>query len=289
VSVIRIDRLVKSFGSVRALAGVSFTVDKHETVGFLGPNGAGKTTTLRILCGYLAADGGKVTVDGIDVAERPLDAQRRIGYLPENAPAYGDMRVGDYLAFRARLKRCGRKAVDGAAERARVADVRGRRIGELSKGYRQRVGLADALLGDPPVLVLDEPSAGLDPQQIRDLRELIKELGRERTVILSSHILPEVEASCDRVVILHEGRVAAECRPRDFEAARYTRVRVDRERVEQAETLVGMERRYGDGSFASALPPAEVARLLVGANIPIVEVYPERRRLEDLFIEATAT
>src|SRR6185503_14399593 len=181
-----------------------------EIVGFLGENGAGKTTTLRIVAGFLGADTGRVLVDGIDVGREPRAAQRRLGYLPEGAPLADDMRVVDYLRFRARLKGVARDGVDRALAAARAGEVARRRAGQLSRGWRQRVGIADALLGEPPILVLDEPTAGLDPNQLRDARSLIGDLSRDRTVLLSTHLLAEVEALASRVVILAAGRVVAE-------------------------------------------------------------------------------
>jgi ABC-2 type transport system ATP-binding protein len=212
-SVVEVRDLSKSYGPVRALDRVSFTVSDGEIVGFLGPNGAGKTTTLRILAGFLPGDSGLVRVAGHDVAREPLAVRQAIGYLPEGVPLYGDLRVVEYLRFRARLKgippwRC-RGEIDRCLEVAGVSDVRRRIIGTLSRGYRQRVGLADALLGEPRVLILDEPTVGLDPEQVRQFRAVLRAVGRERTVILSTHILREVELVCSHVVIIHRGRIAA--------------------------------------------------------------------------------
>jgi gliding motility-associated transport system ATP-binding protein len=299
--------LAKQFGAVRALAGVSFRVARGEVVGFLGPNGAGKTTTLRILAGFLAADAGRALVDDRDPALDPIAVKRRVGYLPEGAPLYPDMRVGDYLRYRGRLKHVPRRAlaaeVDRVLARARVADVRGRVIGQLSRGYRQRVGLADALLGEPPVLLLDEPTAGLDPNQIREVRELVRELARERTVLLSSHNLAEVEAVAARVVVLVAGRVAAEGTPAELRArgaaaapeATPVRVRVrvrvdDIERARAALATGGAEATVVDaaaGRLRAALPPDEVARRLVAAGCALVEIAPEERSLEEVFAELT--
>lgn len=219
---IRVEHLTKRFFAVTAVDDVSFDVRPHEVIGFLGPNGAGKSTTLKVLTGYLTATAGTVAIDGHDVFVEPEAVKRIIGYLPENVPLYPEMRVEEYLSYRAALKRIprGRRraAVDSAMERCRIGDVRRRIIGQLSKGYRQRVGLADALVADPKLLVLDEPTIGLDPNQIRQVRELIVELGRERTVILSSHILPEVEAACTRVLIIDKGRIVGQGRPEELRA-----------------------------------------------------------------------
>jgi len=220
--VIRVEHLTKRFAAITAVNDVSFEVRSHEVIGFLGPNGAGKSTTLKVLTGYHTATSGTVTVDGHDVFTEPEAVKRVIGYLPENVPLYPEMRVEEYLGYRAALKRIprGRRraAVESTMERCRIADVRRRIIGQLSKGYRQRVGLADALVADPKLLVLDEPTIGLDPNQIRQVRELIVELGKERTIILSSHILPEVEAACTRVLIIDKGRIVGPGRPDELRA-----------------------------------------------------------------------
>ena len=211
---IHVENLTKYYGDYAAVRDVSFDVQKGQVVGFLGPNGAGKSTTMRILTGYLNATSGKASIDGKDVFWDPIQARRRIGYLPESNPLYAEMRVEEYLRFRGGLKGMARRDVNNrlryVVDRCWLNDVRRQLIGTLSKGYRQRVGLADALIANPPVLVLDEPTVGLDPTQIRETRKLIKELGKEHTVLLSTHILPEVEMTCDSVIIIHQGKVAAE-------------------------------------------------------------------------------
>ena len=210
---ITVEGVSKRYGQHLAVDDISFRVDDGEVVGFLGPNGAGKSTTMNIITGYLSATAGKVTVDGFDVLEDPDQVKRRVGYLPELPPLYLDMTVREYLRFVARLKKADRGTV--AAQQARIlelagiAHVRDRLIKNLSKGYRQRVGLAQALVGSPRVLILDEPTIGLDPHQIIEIRNLIRELGHEHTIILSSHILPEVSAVCDRVIIINRGRLVA--------------------------------------------------------------------------------
>jgi len=217
---IKVENLTKRYAGVTALNGVSFEVGRGEIVGFLGPNGAGKSTTMRILTGFIPATEGRVTVAGWDVFEDSLEVRRHIGYMPENNPLYVDMRVGEYLKFRARLKgvpRADRKErVQEAMERTGIADVQKRVIGQLSKGYRQRVGLADALLHEPDLLILDEPTIGLDPVQIRQVRELIRELGKQHTILLSTHILPEVEMTCNRVIIIHRGKILASDTPENL-------------------------------------------------------------------------
>jgi ABC-2 type transport system ATP-binding protein len=206
-----VERLTKYYGEYPAVRDVSFQVDKGQVVGFLGPNGAGKSTCMRILAGFLTANSGKATIDGKDVFWDPIGARRRIGYMPENCPVYADMRVDEYLRFRAGLKGLARRDVKTrlgyVLERCWLTDVKRQIIGTLSKGYRQRVGLADALIADPPVLILDEPTAGLDPAQIRETRKLMRELGQQHTMLLSTHILSEVEATCDSVIIIHQGKV----------------------------------------------------------------------------------
>ena len=210
---IKVTNLTKRFGRKTVLDNLSFEVKRGEIVGFLGPNGAGKTTTMRILSCYLPPTGGTVTVDGFDVMKDSLLVRRRIGYLPENVPIYHDMRVIEYLRYRARLKglsgRVMRSRIEEVISRCGLADARRTIIGVLSKGYRQRVGLADALVHDPEVLILDEPTIGLDPNQIRHIRTLIKSLAQRHTVLLSTHILPEVEMICQRVLIINRGRIVA--------------------------------------------------------------------------------
>ena len=213
-SIVESRSLRKEYGSTLAVNDVSFRVSRGEVVGFLGPNGAGKSTTMKMLTGYLRPTAGAALVGGVAVADDPLAAQRKIGYLPENAPLYDDMMVVDFLHFVGELRgvaaaeRSNRLKV--VCERCGLGDVLGKDIGQLSKGYRQRVGLAQALLHDPEVLILDEPTSGLDPNQIVEIRQLIRELGREKTILLSTHILPEVQASCSRVIIIHEGALVAD-------------------------------------------------------------------------------
>lgn len=209
---IHVRNLTKYYGDYPAVQDVSFDVPAGRIVGFLGPNGAGKSTTMRILTGYLTPNSGTASIDGHDVFWQPLEARRRIGYLPENCPLYPDMRVSEYLHFRAGIKGLhGRERSERSEyvmDRCWLRGVRRQLIGTLSKGFRQRVGLADSLLADPPVLILDEPTAGLDPTQIRETRGLIRELGQRHTILLSTHILPEVEMTCDSVIIINKGKVS---------------------------------------------------------------------------------
>ncbi len=254
---IEIKSLVKSYGTKNALDNVSFSVKKGEVMGFLGPNGAGKSTTMNIICGYLAADSGSVLVDGINAADNPTEVKRRIGYLPEQPPLYMDMTVLEYLVFVFELK--GVKAKRDAhlrkiMEKVRIYDVRGRLIRNLSKGYKQRVGLAQALIGDPDVLILDEPTVGLDPRQIMEIRDVICELGRERTVILSTHILQEVMAVCDSYTIINKGRIAASGKMDEFSGVASDscrlRIKADAETAaEIAKTIDGVEKIRSLGSM----------------------------------------
>lgn len=211
---IEVRELTKRYGDREVVKGISFSAEKGQVLGFLGPNGAGKTTTMRMLTGYLPPSSGTARVAGYDVFTQSAEVRRRIGYLPENPPLYPDMTVRSYLAFVARLKGVPRSRVrgacDGVIERTGLAGVAGRLLGHLSKGYKQRVGLAQALIHEPEVMVLDEPTIGLDPRQIIEIRQLIKTLSGNRTVILSTHILPEVAQVCDKVVIINDGRIACE-------------------------------------------------------------------------------
>jgi ABC-2 type transport system ATP-binding protein len=211
---IDVQNLSKNYGDRPAIRALNFSVKKGEVVGFLGPNGAGKSTTMKIITGYMAPSAGEVRVAGFDVFENPLEVKRRIGYLPETPPVYHDMYVRDYLTFVANLKGVDKSRVkslvDAALEKTSLGEVAGRLIGNLSKGFKQRVGLAQALVSDPEVLVLDEPTVGLDPKQVAEMRQLIRRLKGQHTIILSTHILPEVQASCDKVIIINRGEIVAE-------------------------------------------------------------------------------
>src|SRR4051794_23720024 len=217
---IEVSHLVKTYGGVTAVSDISFDVAQGEIVGFLGPNGAGKSTTMRILTGYLPATSGNVNICGVPVATQPDEIKRRIGYMPENNPLPEDMRVSEYLHYRGRLKEIPRRKLgprmDEVLERCDLTRVRHRIIGKLSKGFRQRVGIAEAILAEPPVIIMDEPTIGLDPHQILIVRDLIASLRGRMTVIISSHILPEIEMTCDRVLIINQGRVVAQGTPPDL-------------------------------------------------------------------------
>lgn len=209
---IEVNNLCKNYGSKKAVKDISFTANDGEILGFLGPNGAGKSTTMNILTGYLSATSGQVLINGVDILEDPLEAKKNIGYLPEIPPLYPDMTIDEFLNFVYDLKKCKlpkRSHLNEICELSRIADVRKRVIRNLSKGYRQRVGLAQSLVGNPKTLILDEPTVGLDPKQIIEIRTLIKKLGKHHTVILSSHILPEVQAVCDKIIVIDKGRLVA--------------------------------------------------------------------------------
>jgi ABC-2 type transport system ATP-binding protein len=246
--VIEVQHLTKRYGPVTAVDDVSFRVERGEILGFLGPNGAGKTTTMRILTGYMPPTEGKAIVAGFDVFDQPIEAKRRTGYLPETPPLYPDMSVLEYLQFVAKIKGVPsgerRERIQQVMKRTRIDDMASRLTGRLSKGYKQRVGLAQALIHNPDVLILDEPTAGLDPKQIIETRELIKELAGDHTIILSTHILPEVAQTCQRVVIINKGRVVAEDTPENLthrlQGAATVRLEVRGESPDLEATLAGV-------------------------------------------------
>ncbi len=303
---IHVSHLTKYYGDYAAVQDVSFDVPSGQIVGFLGPNGAGKTTTMRILAGYITATSGTAEIDGLDVFWQPVETRRRIGYLPENCPLYPEMRVEEYLHFRAGIKgihgEWRPRRIGYVVERCWLSDVRRQLIGTLSKGYRQRVGLADALLASPPVLILDEPTAGLDPTQIRETRKLIRELGEQHTILLSTHILPEVEMTCDRVIIIHRGRVVASSSLEDLaRQAGETRALVadfvGPVDVTAIRTLSGVERVEGEQSgqrtrlaIATESPEELAPRLCTLAGQKgwkLRELRPRQETLEDLFVRIT--
>jgi len=214
---IEVENLTKTYSGFRAVQGISFHVNKGEIVGFLGPNGAGKSTTMKVLSGYLPPTDGKIRIAGFDVVDDSIEVRKRIGYMPENVPLYTDMRVNEFLTFRAELKKVPRRKIKDRVETVKqlcsLKDVERKIIGTLSKGYRQRVGLADAMVHDPDLLILDEPTIGLDPNQIRAVRDLIKDLGKHHTILLSTHILSEVELTCNRVLVINRGKIEASDTP----------------------------------------------------------------------------
>ena len=307
---IEVQHLTKRYGRVTAVDDVSFRVEPGEILGFLGPNGAGKSTTMRILTGYMPASEGRATVAGYDVFTHPIEAKARTGYLPETPPLYPDMTVREYLDFVARIKRVpsGERAarVDAVMKRTHVDDMASRACGKLSKGYKQRVGLAQAILHNPEVLILDEPTAGLDPKQIMETRDLIKGLAGSHTIILSTHILPEVSQTCERVVIINKGKVVAVGTP----DALTDRIQGNQTIFVQVDAPTGVDVAGALGSVAgvSRVTPIdqrgtlvsfeidchkgedrrrEVARLVVSSDWGLVELRPSRLSLEEIFLQLT--
>jgi ABC-2 type transport system ATP-binding protein len=311
IEMIEVESLTKRYGRATAVDGVSFRVEKGEILGFLGPNGAGKTTTMRILTCYLPPTEGTARVAGHDVFAQPLEVKKRVGYLPETPPLYPDMSVGDYLDFCARIKGVAAKErrarVDEAIEKCRVGDVRRKLIGKLSKGYRQRVGLAQAILHNPDVLVLDEPTAGLDPKQIIETRELIRSLAGSHTVVLSTHILPEVSVTCGRVVIINKGRVVAEDTPqnltRRLRGAGALKLEAQGDEAGLEATVRGVPgvlavsaRGAHDGALVFDVESesgkdvrAELARAVVGKGYSLLGLQQQGMSLEEIFLQLTTT
>jgi ABC-2 type transport system ATP-binding protein len=304
--VIEVQHLSKRYGRVTAVDDISFRVERGEILGFLGPNGAGKTTTMRILTGYMPATTGKAIVAGFDVFDQPLEAKQRTGYLPETPPLYPDMSVIEYLTFVAKIKGIlpaeRRQRIARVMERTRVADMANRLCSRLSKGYKQRVGLAQALIHNPDVLILDEPTAGLDPKQIIETRELIKELAGDHTIILSTHILPEVSQTCQRVVIINKGRVVAIDTPDNLTArlrgSETMYLQVDTADADASQALrhvdgvtrvVESERRnglvaYEVNSETGRDVRRDLARAVVTNGWGLLEMRPMRVSLEDVFL-----
>jgi ABC-2 type transport system ATP-binding protein len=306
LSVIEVQHLSKRYGPVTAVNDVSFRVEKGEILGFLGPNGAGKTSTMRVLTGYMPPTEGTAIVAGYDVLEQPIEAKRRTGYLPETPPLYPDMRVRDYLTFVAKIKGVPRNQVrsrvDVAMEKARVTEMASRQCGRLSKGYRQRVGLAQALLHDPEVLILDEPTAGLDPKQIIETRRLIKDLAGSHTIVLSTHILPEVSQTCQRVVIINKGRVVAVDTPDNLTSklrgSETMYLQVDSLGADAAPVLqqvagvTGVRPADAQGglevtSEAGRDVRRELASAVVSRGWGLLELRPMRMSLEEIFLQLT--
>ncbi len=300
---VTIEGLSKNYGSRQAVRDISFDVKPGEVLGFLGPNGAGKTTTMKIITSYMAPTAGRVSVMGYDTVKQSYEARKRIGYLPEHTPLYTDMRVESFLRFVARAKRVKSKLIeqrlDTIIHECGLLDVRHELIGKLSKGYRQRVGLAQALINDPPLLVLDEPTMGLDPRQIYEIRQLIKDLAGNRTIILSSHILPEVSQLCDRIAVINKGKIVAvdtterlKARLRAHDAIE---VKIG-ERLDEAlamvsgiEGVLGVERANSCILNIEAVKERdmrpEIARRIVEGGWPLLEIVRREMSLEDIFME----
>ena len=303
---IEVQHLSKRYGPVTAVNDVSFRVEKGEILGFLGPNGAGKTSTMRVLTGYMPPTEGTAIVAGYNVLEQPIEAKRHTGYLPETPPLYPDMRVRDYLTFVAKIKGVPRNQVrtrvDSTMEKTRVTEMARRECGRLSKGYRQRVGLAQALIHDPDVLILDEPTAGLDPKQIIETRQLIKELAGSHTIILSTHILPEVSQTCQRVVIINRGRVVAVDTPDNLTAtlrgseAMYLHVDAQGADVgsviRQVPGVTNVHAADAQGGLEVASETGrdvrrELAATVVSRGWGLLELRPMRISLEEVFLQLT--
>ena len=305
---IEVEHLSKSYGSVRAVRDISFEVDKGSVVGFLGPNGAGKSTTLRILAGYLGASGGSVRIGGFDIETQRFEAVSLLGYMPETSPLYPEMRVAEYLTFRAELKgvrsRLRKSEVERVLEEASVADRTDQVIGQLSKGYRQRVGLADALLASPPLLILDEPTAGLDPNQIREVRALIGRLAVGHTILLSTHILSEVEATCDRAIVIDNGNLVATGtleELRQQQSSRKMRFVLRQKAAEIIEAVDGVAAVKRDGKYSEVVPyvvtfddeadigdtTEAIVFALAKAEIGVRRVQPVAASLEQIFSQLT--
>ena len=314
---IEVKNLKKNYGPTRALDGISFTIPTGEILGFLGPNGAGKTTAMKIITGYMPPTDGEVLVDSLDAIENSLEVRRKIGYLPESTPLYTDMNVVDYLVFVQRLR--GIPKSEHSTRTKRMVEMCGlgevvrKDIGELSKGYRQRVGLAQAMIHDPEILILDEPTVGLDPNQIVEIRTLIQKLGREKTLILCTHILPEVEVACNRVLIIHRGRIVADGTTSQLRAAASGRDRLTVEikgpsdqirqalesldgaaRVARAESETGTPDSVPEGRFVIESAPGRDLResvftLARDRNWVLLEMRRDAVRLEDVFRQLTRT
>ena len=306
---IKVENLTKRFGRHTAVAEAQFDVDKGEVVGFLGPNGAGKTTTIRMLTGFLPPSTGAASIDGLDVFRNSLEARRRIGYLPESVPLYHDMRVREYLKFRGQIKGLRgdrlRYRMDEVVDRCGLQSVRRKMIKTLSKGFRQRVGLADALIHEPPLLILDEPTNGLDPNQIRSIRGLIKQLGEDHTILLSTHILSEVEMICDKIIIIDGGRIMASDTPdnliKQMRAAGRVTVELQAEIGKASDALSGLahikkvshEKSQDEWEHFSVLVESgtdgreRIYNLCKEHGWPLRSLYRHDATLEDVFVELT--
>lgn len=299
---INVSGVTKSYGKLIAIDNISFAVEKGEILGFLGPNGAGKTTTMRMITGYTPPTEGEIRVGGFDVVEDSIQAKKQIGYLPENLPLYNEMTVRGYLDFIADLRnvsgRIKRERISVVMEQCGIEDVENRLIGNLSKGYRQRIGIAQALVDDPAVLILDEPTIGLDPKQIMEIRELIKGLAGDRTIILSTHILPEVNMICTRVVIIHKGRIALEQSldriTEDLEGSKMLLLKINRSDINVQDRIrelpyVSDVREISHGEFRVSCDGShdireQLARTVVENGWGLLELRPFTKSLEEIFL-----
>lgn len=310
MSLVALTDVVKRFGETVAVDAATFSIDRGEVVGFLGPNGAGKTTTMRLLTQYLEPDGGTITIDGLSIEDHPVELRRRIGYLPETNPLYRDMLAGEYISFMGRLRGMSpdeiRARTDDVVAETGIEDVYYRPIHQLSKGYRQRVGLAQAILSEPEILILDEPTEGLDPNQRVEIRSLIRDVGTDRTVLLSTHVMQEVRKTCSRVVIINDGRIVADGAVDELVAGQGgVRILVEIEApagaardaladlssVARAETLedeAGRARFAVEGAAARD-PRPDISRLAAEREWPLWELHLTQASLEDLFRQLTAS
>ena len=301
-SLIQVDQLYRYYGNHCAVDNVSFTLERGEILGFLGPNGAGKSSTMQMICGNLAPTSGQVVINGIDILDNPREAKRELGYLPETPPVYRELSVDEFLHYCAQLHRIPRdrvrKALDNAKERCGLTEVGDRLINNLSKGYQQRVGIAQAILHTPAVIILDEPTVGLDPIQIREIRQLIRDLGQEHGIILSTHILPEVQESCTRVQIIHQGRLvfndSIEGLEQQMQASSFVLQMRQAPELVKLYALDGVlsidelgEDRYRVFHDKDRNPAEAVAATVVGQGWGLLELSPEKRSLEQIFIDIT--
>lgn len=303
-SLIKVEHLTRLYGPHHAVDDLNFEVNRGEVLGFLGPNGAGKSTTMRMITGNLAPSHGRILINGIDIIDQPRLAKAEIGFLPEQPPLYGELTVDEFLRFCARLNRISRdkqaSAINTAKSRCGLGEVGGRLINNLSKGYQQRVGIAQAIIHSPAIVILDEPTVGLDPIQIREIRHLIRELGGEHSVILSTHILPEVQATCDRVQIIHQGRLVLSdtidgLTQRMQSSSLIIQLALPAEeqsllRVEGVSSVDDLgDHRYRIHHEPENNPAAALARVAVSKDWELLELTPERRTLEEIFVDITTS
>jgi ABC-2 type transport system ATP-binding protein len=299
---IELRNVVKRFGKFEAVRGIDLTVKKGEILGLLGPNGAGKTTTMRMITGFFPQTSGSITVAGEDIFESGMEIRQKIGYLPERNPLYYDMRVREYIEYTAKLKKVNitKTKIDEIMEKTGLTEMRNRLIGNLSKGYKQRTGIAQALINDPEILILDEPTSGLDPRQIIEIRELIRSFAKEHTVILSTHILPEVHVTCDRVVIMNKGKIISEDTPdnllQTFKKGHGSDIIIEADGPQ--DKIVNIIQRFSksynineiDGIYKIKLDKpekdirAEINRAFIMDKIDVIEIYSENPQLEEVFI-----
>jgi len=303
---IEIKNLSKTYGSIKAIDDLSFSIKKGEVIGFLGPNGAGKTTTMKIITGYMAPSQGEVKVGGYDVFENPMEVKKKIGYLPEVPPVYLDMYVGDYLAYVAELKKVPKieiaKKVQKAIEKTNLGDVQQRLIGNLSKGFRQRVGIAEAIVSEPEILILDEPTVGLDPKQVFEIRTLIQQLSNEHTVILSTHILPEVQATCQRIIIINKGKIVLQDTMQGLQGIMSSNSHmILKVKKEDSGFIDGLQKVTGVSHTQTVSPThflvdtkgdedvnERILELVIKHHVGLLEFRPQDNNLEELFIKLTS-